>query len=258
MRGGEVPDSEDTVEGAILRFWSGDALRMPELKRALKAVGAAGVYDFGTASVRELARQRLAFPAPAAASGGLRGLGDPVRRGRADRALFHAAARPLVRRAGPLDPSGDPADACAPLAAVLAMTDDFEAAVLTARTTGPGSRRLRDKQTPEWTEMAQRAEVGMRCIERDLLLLEAPDAAGWTGPTRCSSNCTPPRTTGNRRTSPGWTARRDADAAVRPGVDQLLGSVRLDPDYLPDPLVVQVSTSYAEDAALEREAGERD
>ena len=50
-----------------------------------------------------------------------------------------------------------------PLIPVFAMTDDFEAAVLTGkddRTLIPS--RLRAKQSPEWDETAALAEAGMR------------------------------------------------------------------------------------------------
>ena len=58
LRGGEVPDSAEIVE-QVIRFWAGDGLRVPDLERALKAVGAAGMYTFGAVPARELARQRL-------------------------------------------------------------------------------------------------------------------------------------------------------------------------------------------------------
>src|SRR5450755_910965 len=106
------------------------------------------------------------------------------------------------------------------------MTDDFEAAVLTGKddhTQIP--QRLRAKQQPEWDETAALAEIGMRHIEHDMLLLEPPDDAelalayatlkrlhaeafGWNPPDV-------PR--------PGAT-RRHTDEAVRAGVDQRVGS----------------------------------
>ena len=41
LRGGEVPGSDETAD-ALVRFWGGGPLRIPELRRALKSVGAAG------------------------------------------------------------------------------------------------------------------------------------------------------------------------------------------------------------------------
>src|SRR5712691_4000367 len=46
-----------------VRFWSGGPLRIPELRRALKSVGASGVFTFTPVAARELARQRFRFAA---------------------------------------------------------------------------------------------------------------------------------------------------------------------------------------------------
>jgi hypothetical protein len=77
-----------------------------------------------------------------------------------------------------LSPSRASGDGTPPLIPVLAMTDDFEAAVLT----GKGDcenlpARLRSKATPEWAETAGLAEVGMRYIEQNTLRLTPPDDA---------------------------------------------------------------------------------
>ena len=68
------------------------------------------------------------------------------------------------------------ADPALPLSGVFTMTDDFEAAVLTGkddRVQIPA--KLRAKQSPDWDETAALAETGMRHIEHDMLLLDAPD-----------------------------------------------------------------------------------
>jgi hypothetical protein len=71
----------------------------------------------------------------------------------------------------------DPEDAAGPLATVLAMTDDFDAAVLTDRKDREIlPAKLRAKQQPQWDEIAGRAETGMRLIENDMHLLTRPDA----------------------------------------------------------------------------------
>src|ERR1035437_5344706 len=46
---------------SIVRFWSGDPLLMPDLRRQLKAVGEAKTFTFSPVKVRDLARQRLRF-----------------------------------------------------------------------------------------------------------------------------------------------------------------------------------------------------
>jgi len=254
LQGGEAPDSEATSE-AVLRFWAGDPLRTPDLRRALKAVGAAGVYSLSAVPARELARQRMRFLSRLLRAAGYNGwvvLFDEVELiGRYSALQRGRSYAELARWVG-----GDPDDPSAPLAAVLAMTDDFEAAVLTGkedRTKIP--TKLRDRQTQEWTELAQLAEKGIRHIERDLLLLDPPDAAeldrayavlkdlhgsayGWS----------PPDVPGLERL--GATRMRQYVRAWINAWDL----VRLDPDHRPDPEVVEVRSSYAEDDALEEDA----
>ena len=60
LRGGEVPGSDETVD-ALVRFWTGEPLRMTDLRRTLKSVGAGGLYSFSPVAARELARQRFQF-----------------------------------------------------------------------------------------------------------------------------------------------------------------------------------------------------
>ncbi len=250
MRGGEVPDSEDTV-GAILRFWSGDPLRMPDLKRALKSVGAAGVYDFAPVSIRELARQRLRFLPRLLRAAGYAGwviLFDEVELiGRYSLLQRGRSYAELARWI-----SGDPEDPSVPSVAVLAMTDDFEAAVLKGKDDLIKiPARLREKQTPEWAEVAHLAEKGMRHIERDMLMLEPPDAAeldhtyavlkqlhgaayGWS----------PPDVPGLERL--GATRMRQY---VRAWINSW-DLVRLDPDYVPSTEVLAVTGNYDEDEAF--------
>jgi hypothetical protein len=143
-----------------------------------------------------------------------------------------------------------------PLVAVLAMTDDFDAAVLTGkddRTQIPA--RLRAKQSPEWDEIAELAEVGMRHIERDMMLLEPPDAAeldrayaalkklhgqafGWS----------PPDVHGLERL--GATRMRQY---VRAWINEW-DLVRLDPAFHPQTEAVAITSDYREDSALEEAA----
>ena len=252
LRGGEVPGGEQTVE-AVLRFWAGDAIRTPDLRRALKAVGEGGLYSFGAVAARDLARQRGRFLARLLRAAGhagwvvlfdeveLIGRYSPLQRGR--------SYAELARWAG-----GDPDDPTCPLAAVLAMTDDYGAAVLVDkddRTRIPA--RLRDKQTPEWAEVAALAEKGIRHIERDLLLLEPPDAAELDRAYLslkqlhgAAYDWTPPDVPGLERL--GATRMRQYVRAWINAWDL----VRLDPTHQPEAEVVQLATSYDEDEALEQ------
>jgi hypothetical protein len=140
-----------------------------------------------------------------------------------------------------------------PLASVLALTDDFAAAVLVGkddRTKVP--LKLREKQTQEWTELAALAEKGIRSLERDVLRLEPPDAAeldrayatlkqlhgeafGWN----------PPDVPGLERL--GATRMRQYVRAWINAWDL----VRLDPGFVPEAEAVELVVGYDEDEALE-------
>jgi hypothetical protein len=252
LRGGEAPEGDETVD-AVVRFWSGDPMRTSDLRRALKAVGAAGLYSFGSISARELARQRLRFLAGlfhAAGHAGWVVFFDEVELiGRYSLLQRGRSYAEIARWMG-----SDAADRT-PLVGVLAMTDDFEAAVLAA--SGKDDRaalpaRLRAKQTPEWDETATLAEAGMRHIERDLVALTPPDAAeldrayatlkrlhgeafGWS----------PPDVPGLERL--GATRMRQY---VRAWINEW-DLVRLDPTYTPVTETVAIRSDYREDAAWE-------
>ena len=251
LRAGAVPDSDETIE-AVLRFWTGDPLRIPDVRRDLKAVGAAGMYTFSAIPARELARQRMRFlPRLLRAAGyaGLVILFDEVEL--IGRYTALQRGRSYAELARWVD--GEPDDRTAPLAAVLAMTDDFEAAVLAGkddRTKIP--TRLRDKQTAEWAEIAQRAQKGIRHIERNLVLLEPPDAAELDRAYAllkelhgAAFNWSPPDVPGLERLSA--TRMRQYIRAWINAWDLM----RLDPDYQPDTELIEVTTSYDEDETLE-------
>ena len=252
LRGGEVPGSDETTD-ALVRFWGGDPLRISDLRRALRSVGAAGLFNFAPVSARDLARQRFRFAAALMRAAGHEGwivLFDEVeligrysllQRGRS----YAELGRWL---------SGTGADREVPLAAVFAMTDDFEAAVLSGKNDRedlPG--KLRAKQTPEWDETAALAEAGMRRIENDMILLEPPDAAeldrtyavlkrlhgdaiGWS----------PPDVVGLERL--GATRMRQY---VRAWINEW-DLVRLDPEFSPQTVAIDISSDYREDADLEQ------
>jgi len=258
LRGGEVPGSDETVDG-IVRFWGGDPIRLPDLRRALRSVDAGGLYSFSPVAVRELARQRFRFVARLLRAAGhegwvicfdeveLIGRYSLLQRGRA----YAELARWLGGRDGGVG---------LPLVPVFAMTDDFEAAVLS----GKGDRdelprRLRAKETPEWDETAALAEAGMRHVEHDMLLLDPPDDAeldrayavlkrlhgeafGWS----------PPDVPGLERL--GATRMRQY---VRAWINEW-DLVRLEPAYRPETEVVAIVTDYREDTALDGGAPEAD
>jgi hypothetical protein len=251
LRGGEVPGSDETAD-ALVRFWGGEPMRISDLRRTLKSVGAAGLFSFSPVLARDLARQRFRFVARLLRAAGHSGwviLFDEVeligrysllQRGRS----YAELARWL---------SMEHADPGLPLIPVFAMTDDFETAVLTGKNDVdviPG--KLRAKDSPEWDETATLAETGMRHIEQDMLLLEPPDdddlnhayaalkrlhgdAFGWD----------PPDVQGLERL--GATRMRQY---VRAWINEW-DLVRLDPEFRPQTVAADIASNYAEDASLE-------
>jgi hypothetical protein len=251
LRAGDVLGSDETID-ALMRFWGGDPLRMPELRRALQSVGAAGLYSFTPVTARELARQRYRFVARLLRAAGYAGwviLFDEVEL--IGRYSLLQRARSYAELAGWL--GGQDGDPGLPLLAVFAMTDDFEAAVLTAKDDRAQiPLRLRAKQSPQWDETAALAEAGMRRIEHDMLLLAPPggdeldrayaalkklhaDAFGWD----------PPDVPGLERL--GATRMRQY---VRAWINEW-DLVRLDPAFRAQSVVTDIASDYGEDSALE-------
>ncbi|MDQ1538582.1 MAG: hypothetical protein QOE58_2975 [Actinomycetota bacterium] len=252
--GSDAPGVDEEFLDAIIRFWSGDPLLMPDLRRQLKAVGEAKTFTFAPVKARDLARQRLRFLPRLLRAGGHTGwvvLFDEVEL--IGRYSLLQRGRSYAELARWLD--GDTGDEADPLVTVAAITDDFEAAVLSGkndREVLPG--RLRDKQTEEYAETAALAEVGMRHIERDLLSLVPPDEAeldrayqtlrklhggayGWH----------PPDVEGLEQL--GATRMRQY---VRAWINEW-DLIRLDPDYQPATEVLDVPGDYREIGELEDE-----
>jgi len=247
----DAPGAEEEFLETIVRFWSGDPLLMPDLRRQLKAVGEAKTFTFTPVRARDLARQRLRFLPWLLRAGGHTGwvvLFDEVEL--IGRYSLLQRGRSYAELARWLD--GDPRDGPEPLVTVAAITDDFETAVLSGKNDREGlPRRLRDKQTEEYAEVAALAEVGMRHIEHDLLPLVPPDkeeldrtyrtlrrlhggAYGWE----------PPDVAGLEQL--GATRMRQY---VRAWINEW-DLVRLDPDYRPITDVVDMPGDYREIAEL--------
>lgn len=243
----DAPGADEEFVETLVRFWSGDPLPMPELRRALRGVGAAKRYAFTPVTLRELARQRLAFLPRLLRAAGHSGwvvLLDEVEL--IGRYSVLQRGKSYAELARWLD--GDPAEPDEPLVAVAAITDDFEAAVLS----GKNDReivptKLRDKQTPESDELATLAEAGMRHIERNAVRLVAPDAAeldrAYTTLRRLhglAHDWSPPDVAGLERL--GATRMRQY---VRAWINEW-DLVRLDPAYAPSTEVLEVISDYSE------------
>jgi hypothetical protein len=245
-----VRDRDAVFAETILRFWSGDPIAVPELRRRLREIGEQRP-TLSPVTAPELGRQRLRFGArllTAAGSAGWVVLFDEVeligRYSLLQRAKSYAELARWMR--------GEHGGGI-PAIAVFAMTDDFEAAIITGRNDREQvPARLRAKDTPEANALAAAAQLGMRIIDREMRLLTPPDdvelkqaytrlrelhgqAFGWQ----------PPDVAGLERL--GATRMRQY---VRAWINEW-DLVRLDPGYRPETEMVDVPTDYREDPDLE-------
>ena len=225
---------------------------MASLRRTLRSVGAAGVYSFSPVPVRELARQRFRFASRLFRAAGYAGwiiLFDEVELiGRYPLLQRGRSYAELARWLGHSE-----AERGTPVAAVLAMTDDFETAVVS----GKDDRaqiplKLRARQTPEWDETAALALAGMHHIEHDMLLLDPPGDAELDRAYAALKKL--------HGTAFGWSPP-DVKGLERLGATRMRQYVRawinewdliwLDPGYRPSTEAVEIASDYREDAALD-------
>jgi hypothetical protein len=236
--------ADDEFADAIVRFWSGDRLPVAELRRQARLAGE-GRRVLAAVPVRELAVQRFRFLARLFAAAGCLGwllLFDEVEL--IGRYTLLQRGRSYAQLADWLLPDAD--DPAGPLVTVLAMTDDFDAAVLTAkndRQVVPA--KLRAKQQPQWDEVAARAEDGMRLIERDMVLLQQPDAAELD------------RTYRQLKTlhSEAFEWATQMRQYVRAWINEW-DLVRLDPSYGPQTEVAPLTMTYDEQPDLDTDEAE--
>ncbi len=250
----QLRERDAAFANTIERFWSGDPIATPELRRRLKEIGDTRP-SLPPVTARQLGGQRLRFAAKLLAAAGSAGwviLFDEVeligRYSLQQRARSYAEIASWVR--------GEHGGPGVPIAAVLAMTDDFEAAVITGRNDRElVPEKLRAKQTPEAAALAAEAAQGMRIIDREMRLLTPPDEAelaaaysrlkelhgavfGWL----------PPDVSGLERL--GATRMRQY---VRTWINEW-DLLRLDPSYRPETEVADLSSDYREDPDLEASA----
>lgn len=246
-----VQAGQDNFADAIVRYWSGDKLAVAETRRHAKWAGL-GKPALAAVPARELARQRFRFLARLFVAAGYEGwvlLFDEVEL--IGRYSLQQRGRSYAELARWLLP--DDEDPACPLVTVLAMTDDFDAAVLTAKNDREiVPAKLRTKQHTEWDDVATRAETAMGLIERDMLLLTDPDAAelehayqrlkalhsqafGWDAPD--VSGLERLGTTRMRQYVRAWINEWDL--------------VRLDPSFRPHTEVTPVTFSYTEQPDLD-------
>jgi hypothetical protein len=167
------PESRDR----ILSFWGGEPLDVRQIRGWLRDLGERTTYRLESVPMRELSLQRLLFLARMIIAAGYAGwvvLFDEVEL--IGRYAFRQRARSyaeLARWAGKFKSNG-----LAGLAATLAITTDFDAAVLQERNdleAIPGKLRARDTEVD--AQLAVQAEQGMRMIAREPVRLRGPDHA---------------------------------------------------------------------------------
>jgi len=237
---------DDDFAEAIVRFWSGDPLRVAELRRQAKLVGE-GRRALAAVPATELAVQRFRFLARLFVATGCQGwvlLFDEVEL--IGRYTLLQRAKSYAQLADWL--LADPDDPASPLVTMLAMTDDFDAAVLTEKNDREiVPAKLRAKEQPQWDEIAGRAETGMRLVERHMLLLRQPDTAELEQTYRRlkalhseAFEWDAPDVAGLERL--GATRMRQY---VRAWINEW-DLVRMDPSYRPQTEVVPIAISYDE------------
>jgi hypothetical protein len=247
----ELRERDASFAGAIVRFWSGDPINTPELRRRLKESGEQRP-NLPPVTTKDLAVQRIRFAARLLAAAGSAGwviLFDEVEL--IGRYSLQQRARSYAEIARWMH--GDHGGPGAPIASVLAMTDDFEAAVITGRKDREVvPEKLNAKGTPEATAIAAGAQKGMRIIDREMQLITPPDEAELDQAYDRLKDLhgevfdwQPPDIEGLERL--GATRMRQY---VRAWINEW-DLLRLDPDYRPVTEVADIGSDYREDLDLE-------
>ena len=164
----------------FVRFWSGDPITNAELKRFMRACSATNPYAFSKTSQTDLALQRCKFVARLIQAAGYAGwivlVDEAEIIGRYSLKQRARSYVELGRWVGTLEEPGlsDVAHKSG-LAAVVAITDDFQSAILEEK----GDRhkipaKLRESLSETDRALADRAEAGMGLIETSRTSLAGP------------------------------------------------------------------------------------
>lgn len=249
----QVKDPE--IRDRIVSLWSGDPLNVSQVRSWLRAFDATTAYRLESTPARELALQRAAFLARLILAAGYRGwvvLFDEVEL--IGRYSFKQRARSyaeLARWGGKLKTAG-----IAGLAAVFAITADFDAAVLQDRgdlEVVPGKLRASGLEPDQ--KLAGQAEQGMRLIARDALRLRGPDRAALER-TRQEVRALHARAYDWEPPEVG-AGEQLSTTRMRQYVRRWINEwdlARLYPDYVPSTEVTELRTDYSEQPDLESPA----
>lgn len=248
-------NNEPELQDRIIRFWSGEQIGSADIKRYLRAEREPATYKIDKIPVRELALQRFSFAARLMLAAGYAGwviLFDEVeligRYSLTQRAKSYAE---LARWMGKLEGWQAPGLTC-----VLALTDDFEAAILSQKEDlDKVPARIRAKGTDIDLLLASQAERGMRLIQREGVPLQTLDDAAiaatrekvreihaaayqWSPPDLLAEDRL--QSTRMREHVKGWITEWDLR--------------RLYPDYRVDLTTTELKQEYAEDPNLTMES----
>lgn len=252
--------NDPELRDRIIRFWSGEQIGLADVKRYLRAAREPATYRIDKIPVRDLALQRFKFAARLMLAAGYAGwviLFDEVelvgRYSLTQRARSYAE---MARWMGKLEGWHATGLTC-----VLALTDDFQAAILSEKEDlEKVPARMRAKGTELDLLIASQAERGMKLIEREGIALKPLDDAAiavtrekvraihaaaynWSPPTLRAEETL--RTTRMREHVKGWITEWDLR--------------RLYPDYEVHLATEELKQDYGEDPNLTRSAeGEQD
>lgn len=164
----------------LVRFWSGDPIGVAELKRYLQACSATNPYVFEKISQTDLALQRFKFVSRLMIAAGYSGwilfIDEAEIIGRYSLKQRAKSYAELARWMGCLEASSY-ADLGykSGIASVIALTDDFQSAILEEK----GDRekipsKLREGRSETDVLLAEQAMQGMRVIESERIRLAGP------------------------------------------------------------------------------------
>ena len=243
--------NNEELRDRIIRFWSGEQIGVAEIKKYLRDCGETVTYKIDKIPVKELGLQRFRFASRLMVAAGYAGwvlLVDEVEMighySLMQRAKSYAE---LARWMGKLEGAN-----FAGLTAVLAISPDFELAILQEREDlekVPGKLRARASESD--LLLASQAERGMRIIQRESIPLKAPDntvieqtyekvrsvhaeAYGWEPPPATSAKLLRATGTRMREYVKRWITEWDLKR-LDPGYNPQIEGTELKRDYTEDP-----------------------
>ncbi len=160
----------------MARFWTGDPIKVGELKKYLQEAGFGGQFTFGRVSAADLALQRFQFAARLMQAAGYAGwillIDEAELIGRYSvnqRAKSYAEVARLMNM--------DEAQMLPGLGTVIALTDDFRDEILEKK--GDSLKlleKLRSKQTENDRVLADKAEKGMKLLQSQRIPIGQPSS----------------------------------------------------------------------------------